>query len=183
MDFETIGAIICETIVDTSRSTAERDCRALVCPLRKGICIFCTAQRVGGSLAGELIYSRTAWPQHCSRVRRSARQAIAPKRADSWLTSVRAFRHEDEILGLLGAVGIPSKKERACFSRKMRYVTQFCLSFVFNDLRHNKSWYGGSDRRLFGTVQLQPLLWQLGTGSTSTVESKQYQLSGRSAAW
>ena len=75
------------------------------------------------------------------------------------------------------------QKERACFSRKMRYVTQFCLSFVFNDLRHNKSWYGGSDRRLFGTVQLQPLLWQLGTGSTSTVESKQYQLSGRSAAW
>src|SRR6266853_770715 len=43
-------------------------------------------------------------------------EAIAPKRAvDSLLTSVRAFIHEDEILGLLGAVGILSKQSAPAF--------------------------------------------------------------------
>jgi hypothetical protein len=81
----------------------------------------------------------------CLEGRRSTRQAIAPKRAvDSLLTSVRAFRREDEILGLLGAVGILSKQGAPAFRARGATSLQFCSPFVFNGLRHNKFWYSGS---------------------------------------
>ena len=65
----------------------------------------------------------------------------------------------------------------------MRYVPTILLSFVFNDLRHNKFWYSGSIDGYLAQFRYSRCLCQLGTGSASTVESAQYQLSGRSAAW
>ena len=60
---------------------------------------------------------------------------MAPKRAVvSLLTSVGAFRHEDEILGLLGAVGILSKKSAPAMGVRRR-------------LRRNKTHRGAYRRR------------------------------------